>query len=255
MKISIKKQTFRLILNSIFVLACTLFFVVIFSCATMSGFCKNPKYFLTCVDLDFEKIELVCFPNEDTKMKNGWVNSMYAKLFAKKNDCFIAFNTSPFEVENVVQHIFNRRKNVGVHKVAGKLLNPPVEYFGALVFKDGKADIIFNQTREAICQYDYAFGGFFCIIYDGKKIEFDRTEKDERTVVGLNEDKSKMYVLTGHNLSFSQCSDILLEAGCTQAINFDGGSSTQVYVKDKFYSGFCVPPGSILGFRYLKEKK
>lgn len=207
-------------------------------------------YRIISFPLDFSKIQIVYYPTIKDVKSDGWYKGIYTRDFGVRSKSFVAFNTAVFEVKNIFQHMGFSRKSVGIYKVEGQVLSPPIDYFACLCFKDEKVWIAKSQEEESVKNADYAFGGFFKILENGELIPWNDSF-DVRMSVGLNKDSSRFYILTGKNLSFNQCALILKEAGCTEAMEFDGGSSTQIYIKGEYQTPFCVPPGASLGFTFL----
>jgi exopolysaccharide biosynthesis protein len=67
----------------------------------------------------------------------------------------------------------------------------------------------------------------------------------ERTAVGITpDDKIIMLVTENYQVSMTEAAHYLLDEGCNNALNLDGGSSTQLYAKIK---GFEVDRGGFNG--------
>ncbi len=83
----------------------------------------------------------------------------------------------------------------------------------------------------------YAVGGGDIILKDGRVIESPDTAKAPRTALGIKADGTiLLYTLDGRQSSFSVGASVttvaqrLLELGCVDAINLDGGGSTAISV-------------------------
>ena len=181
----------------------------------------------------------------------------YVEDFCKKNGSLLAFNTTPFYVMDG-----GRKKK---HSTAGLCINQgqvdsrPLGSYCALAFygfEDGakfssrKAKIFASQTDKEIKDAYYAAGGFWQILKDKKIIQFKEL-RDSRTAVGLDKDGQTLYVIAvegespskSAGLSYMECAEFFLVLGCENAMEFDGGSSTQ----------FCVNGKSALGYKnYVK---
>ena len=151
------------------------------------------------------------------------------------------------------------------HSTAGLCINQgqvdsrPLGSYCALAFygfEDGakfssrKAKIFASQTDKEIKDAYYAAGGFWQILKDKKIIQFKEL-RDSRTAVGLDKDGQTLYVIAvegespskSAGLSYMECAEFFLALGCENAMEFDGGSSTQ----------FCVNGKSALGYKnYVK---
>ena len=170
-------------------------------------------------------LELVCSRNESTSQ------------FAARTQCAVAVNATPFTRSGQL---------AGIHKESGVLLSQPVARYGAIAFKlagnDGDcgcvARIFESQGDEEIEDFDYAFGGFFVVLDRGEVCtEFIR-RGDSRTGVGLSADGRILYFLVvegewsdrSRGLSYPQCGEIFKAMGCNQALELDGGSSSDLYL-------------------------
>ena len=169
----------------------------------------------------------------------------------------MAFNTTPFYV-----HENGADKK---HSTAGLCVNDGNLYSRALAgycaigfygFEKGtdastrRAQIFASQKDKDLEGARYAAGGFWQILKDKKIIQFKEL-RDSRTAVGLDAAGQTLYVIAveGENpsksagLTYMECADFFLALGCENAMEFDGGSSTQ----------FCVNGKSVLGYRnYVK---
>lgn len=183
--------------------------------------------------------------------------AVYVEDFCKKNGALLGFNTTPFYVMNSGNN--KRHSAAGLCINQGQVNSRPLGSYCALAFygfEDGEkfsnrhAKIFDSQTDKEIKDAYYAAGGFWQILKDKKKIQFKEL-RDSRTAVGLDKDGQTLYVIAveGENparsagLSYMECADFFLALGCENAMEFDGGSSTQ----------FCVNGKSLLGYKnYVK---
>lgn len=94
-------------------------------------------------------------------------------------------------------------------------------------------------------------GGLPRLVIDGKPIEnFTGLEglkserfiaKNPRTAVGFNKDSTKLYIVTvdgrqthySIGMTLSELANFMIEIGCYQAVNLDGGGSTAMWVNGK----------------------
>ena len=181
----------------------------------------------------------------------------YAEEFAKQSGAVLAFNTTPFYV--------NETKTDKKHSTAGLCVHDGSLYSRALAgycaiaffgFEEGtesserRAQIFASQKDKELEKASHAAGGFWQILKDKKIIQFKEL-RDSRTAVGLDESGQTLYAIAveGENpakssgLTYMECADFLRALGCENAMQFDGGSSTQ----------FCVNGKSVLGYRnYVK---
>ena len=161
----------------------------------------------------------------------------------RKTSCRIAFNATQFETKFL---LFNRLK--GVCRIEGEEISKPIEKYAALLFdsplKDGacgqgfRASIVESQTEEALLGWKNAVGGFFVVLKDGKPCQFEVHSLRARVGVGLTEASKTMYLLVVEEnkscgLSYGQCALLFRALGCKDAMEFDGGHSSALYVDGK----------------------
>lgn len=199
-------------------------------------------------------LELVCSRNESTAQ------------FAARNQCAVAVNATPF---------MRNGQLAGIHKETGVLLSGPVARYGAIAFKlaenggvsraghgesgdlgeasareDGIciARIFSSQADVEIEDFDYAFGGFFVVLRDGQvRTEFIR-RGDSRTGAGLSADGRTLYLLVvegerpdqSRGLSYPQCGEVFRAMGCSDALELDGGSSSELCINGKSVLSYKV---------------
>jgi len=180
-------------------------------------------------------LELVCNRNESTAQ------------FAARTQCAVAVNATPFTRNGQL---------AGIHKEEGELLSGPVARYGAIAFKlagnDGDpgyvARIFESQVDGEIEDFAYAFGGFFVVLRDGLVCtEFIR-RGDSRTGVGLSADGKTLYLLVvegerldqSRGLSYPQCGEVFKAMGCSDAIELDGGSSSELCINGKSVLSYKV---------------
>jgi hypothetical protein len=167
--------------------------------------------------------------------------------FAARTQCAVAVNATPFTRSGQL---------AGIHKEAGVLLSGPVARYGAIAFKlagnDGDcgyvASIFESQVDGEIEDFDYAFGGFFVVLRDGLVCtEFIR-RGDSRTGVGLSADGKTLYLLVvegerldqSRGLSYPQCGEVFKAMGCSDALELDGGSSSELCINGKSVLSYKV---------------
>ncbi len=209
---------------------------------------NDVKFHVVKIDLSSENVEILAYP---TKTESGKLGR--SKKFAKLTGAEIAVNTSPFTRERTI---------MGIHLIDGEVISRAIHRYGALVFfrdKNGGffAKIIKNQTEENLLGADFAFGGFFQILSNGEKVDFATESFDARSAVGVSADGRTIFLLVAEKgfgsrgLSFQECAEIFLSLGAFDALEFDGGSSSSLFVSKKnvkyeasfrrneSYMGFC----------------
>ncbi len=187
------------------------------------------------------------------KTSNKWQKAIDVKKFAKEQDLTIAINTVPFETKSVIQQ--TTVKPVGTIIEDSVQKNPSLSRYCGIQFylnekQKLRAKIYSNQLSIPVKNTVYAAGGFWQILNDEEIYQF-KDIKDYRTAVATNKTEDVLYLLWGKNLSFMDCACILKEAGAYTAMEFDGGSSSCMYIKNKKYHK-AFPSKKIcaaLGFR------
>lgn len=100
-----------------------------------------------------------------------------------------------------------------------------------------KTKIEFTPSIENV---ETAFGGGTLLLKDGKKTEITHNVagNNPRSVIGTNEDGTVVYFITvdgrqdqSRGVSLDELADICLDLGCVNALNLDGGGSTQMVGK------------------------
>ncbi len=246
---------------------------------------ENPEfpvvYHAVRVELDTPGLQLVCFPDKkfaqkvagtETPAQPFIYKSCKTARFAKESGAVVAMNATPFGGCNgrwdLAAKIGNIRQLVGVHIDGGTMIAAPVERYAALVFRatpgisgDGSsytAQVLDNQTAEELQGADYAFGGFFTVLRDGQVRDFKVRNHDSRSGAGVSKDGRTLYLLAvegemprkSEGLSYPQCGQVFKALGCDDALEFDGGSSTQLFIKGKKALNYStiVVQGNSFGF-------
>ena len=158
--------------------------------------------------------------------------------FSERENCIVAINATPFDKMGEL---------VGLHREAGELLSSSVARYAAIGFKDSFAKIFASQGDGELEDYPYAFGGFFTVLENGVvRTDFiDRS--DSRSGAGLSADGKTLFLLVAEGewtalsagLSYPQCGEIFLAMGCSDALEFDGGGS----------SDLCINGHSVMSYR------
>jgi hypothetical protein len=215
-------------------------------------------------------LELVCGHREAA------TRSESTAQFAARTQCAVAVNATPFTRSG---------KLAGIHKEAGVLLSQPVARYGAVAFKLvenggvsragygesgdlGQADevggpgcvarIFASQADEKLKDFEYAFGGFFVVLRDGLVCTDFIRRGDSRTGVGLSADGRILYFLVvegewpdrSRGLSYPQCGELFKAMGCNQALELDGGSSSDLCVNGKSVLSYKVHSRQVNSFGF-----
>lgn len=213
------------------------------------------RYHCVKINLATENLSVITFPQSEADFthKKGKPTNYFTGLtpakFSKKYGPIVTINSAPFGGKNgkwdVIAKVTSTRRICGVHIVEKVQLAPPASRYSALCLKKEEkgysGKIIRSQTEEAVAGFDYAFGGFFTILTDGKKDEFAWRSNDSRTAVGLSEDGKTLYLLVvegerwskSHGLSYPECADVMLALGAVNAMEMDGGDSSCLFINQK----------------------
>ena len=190
--------------------------------------------------------------------------------FAKESGAVVAMNATPFGGRNgkwdLAAKLGAVRQLVGLHIENGNVIAAPVERYAALIFKRADtsagagyiAEVLDNQTAEGLQGADFAFGGFFTVLRDGEVCDFKVRTHDSRSGAGISQDGRTLYLLAvegempgkSQGLSYPQCGRVFKALGCDDALEFDGGSSTQLFINGKNALNYrsVVVQGNSFGF-------
>lgn len=120
------------------------------------------------------------------------------------------------------------------------------------------ARIFASQTDGELEDFDYAFGGFFTVLEKGQvRTEFIR-RGDSRTGAGLSADGRTLYFLVvegerpdrSRGLSYPQCGEIFKALGCSDALELDGGSSSELCINGKSVMTYKVLARQVNSFGF-----
>ena len=213
------------------------------------------QYHIVSIQLDDPLLRIIStLPNADNT-----VTGQTTFDFAKKNGAVIAMNATPFSYPKF--SLSSKRTIVGLYINEGKVVSTGIQKYAALCFgKDNKAFIVDSQIDPRIFDAWYAFGGFWTILENDIVYEF-KDIKDARTVVGINSDGNKLYVLVVEKnnkslgLNYMECAEILKNHGAVKAMQLDGGGSSSLILnKNKQDSVVSLRKVAInLGFNVSHE--
>ncbi len=172
--------------------------------------------------------------------------------FARQNNCIVAVNLSPFTAKHQI---------VGIHVADGSILSEPVHKYAAIYFTKETApqgnsiyhaSIEKNQTFETAEKSDFAFGGFFVVLEKGEVQTSFIARQDSRTGLGISEDGHTLFILVAEGerpsksrgLSYPQCGRIFKAMGCSDALEMDGGDSSEL----------CLNAQSVLSYKTIRAQ-
>lgn len=231
---------------------------------------ENKKFPVTYhavkIDLTKADLEITCFPEESSKTGKIFKGTT-TKKFARQKNCTVAVNASPFAGKdgqwNLTAKLGSWRQIVGIHIANGIKISEPVFDYAAITFtktdSQWQAKIINNQNEKDLENCDFAFGGFYTVLENGNFVDFQTVRHDSRTGFGLSEDGKTLFILCvegeifskSEGLSYPQCARIFKAMGCSDALEMDGGGSTQLCINGKSVLSYPVVrvQGNSIGFR------
>ena len=195
-------------------------------------------YHAVRIDLSNENLELVCYPDEQTKISSsGTFAGITTQDFSQRNNCIVAINASPFDGR------FRNKRIIGIHSVMGTQLASSNNRYAAIAFSNDTngngyiAHIIKNQSADLAENFDFIFGGFFAVLIDGELLPYNEIY-NSRTGAGISQDGKTLYLLVvegeqpsqSAGLTYPQCGKIFAAMGCANALEFDGGGSSQLCI-------------------------
>ncbi|MCR5724355.1 MAG: phosphodiester glycosidase family protein [Treponema sp.] len=223
------------------------------------------------VSIALDKVVLTAYPDTATvfEKKASVPESFPGKktgAFAKESGATVAINTTPYAGKNGSSSLLSRllpaRTLVGTHRLRGTELGTASSRYCALVFTETEAQltarIIDSQTEAELFCADYAFGGFWTILRNGNVREF-KPIHTSRTACGISADGTTLYLLVVEGehpaksigLSFSECAEVLKAMGSQSAMEFDGGTSSELCINGKSVMSYSIRQrnGASLGFK------
>ena len=228
---------------------------------------ENPNipliYHIVKIHLDNENLQLVYFPDETTKKSiSGKFTGMKTSVFAKKTDCTVAINASPFDGR------FFKKKIVGIHSFNKTVFSGANNKYAAIGFSNSQNDagyiatVIQNQTESLANDFDFCFGGFFVVLKDGEVQNSFTPNYNSRSGAGISKDGKTLYLLVveGENknqsigLTYPQCGQIFYSAGCYDALEFDGGGSTQLCINEQSILNYKTSRVQANSFGFTEKK-
>ena len=209
-------------------------------------FAKSENIKWACVKVDLYKPwNVVAEPEIKNLGKKFFLND-----FSQKYNTLVSINTVPFRKEK--KSFFP----ISIVKINGEIISPLNERYCALGLKKQTvqsenlsektidilcASIVKNQNEHFIEEFDYVFGGYFVILEQNKVFEYEKY-RNARSAIGISEDGRFLYFfgVCGVNdpfgnsgMSYEECALVMRKLGCYSAMEFDGGHSAGLMVKNK----------------------
>lgn len=188
-------------------------------------------------------------------------NSLWERTadFAAREECLVAMNATPFD----------KTRLAGICKVDGKNLSQPVARYAALGLRCAaggqvlEGRIYESQTDVALADCEAAFGGFFVVLGDGQVCTDFVRRHTSRSGAGLSADGKTLYLLVvegehprqSMGLSYPQCGEIFRAMGCSHALEFDGGGSSELCINGRSVISYRVGrvQGNSFGFSLMSS--
>ncbi len=195
------------------------------------------------IDLTEPRLKISALPKKFLSQ-----DTFYVEDYCKKSGAFLAFNTTPFYVRDNGQDQ-KRSSTAGLCLNDGQIYSKPLAGYCALALygfekgadaRERHAKIFSSQRDKEINGARYGAGGFWQPLKDGNVIQFKEL-RDSRTAVGLDKSEKTLFIIVveGENpsksagLTYMECAEFFLALGCDNAMEFDGGSSSQLCVNGK----------------------
>lgn len=194
---------------------------------------------------------------------------------ARKHDFAVTINASFFAApkardvngKTVRYFVGNCGYPVGWHLSRGKVLGRPAKdnlRATLVVSKNGKVSIR-NQLKELPADAEFAVSGNAMILYDGKITRELERGLAPTSAVGISADGKTLYLVVidgrqekSRGATLDEMAAILMKMGAWHAINFDGGGSTTMVLKDPATGVFTIvnQPSDVssLGIAQLVER-
>ncbi len=194
-----------------------------------------------CVRLDLETpgTQAGCIPDRKEPVLRTF-SPRQLETEACRRNFSVALNTNPFEIRKT-----GGKKlpvPVGIIRSDGNEISEAADRYASLGFiqnQDGKlrAAIYRNQhgnTAPTEC------GGFFVILKDGIPEKFAESRRS-RSAAGISGGGRILFIFSAvsggildrKGLTYGECAEIMRSLGAEDAIQFDGGRSSVIYIKGK----------------------
>lgn len=160
--------------------------------------------------------------------------------FAERLYTVAACNAAPFHASSLM--LSRYRRVIGIHITEQRRMSTLNARYGALVFYADKTARIIDVQTEAAFPADvcHALGGYWTILRDGVVLPQKLEHRDSRTAVGLTADGAALFLLAiegewkgrSCGLSYTESAVLLRALGASDALQFDGGSSSSLVVRE-----------------------
>jgi exopolysaccharide biosynthesis protein len=197
------------------------------------------------------KIDLKRFEAKVLDARDLKSSTMAVKTLAEKSHALAAINANFFDSDG---------KPLGLVLQNGKLKNPPkkVSWWASLLLKDEAIEIARNVGAEASLKYQNGIQAGPRLVVNGKTLKL-KEEFSPKSAVGIDRQGHLMLIATEGGIEINQFAAWLAKKekaggmGLWQALNLDGGSSTQFFAKagdlNLWVSGLAKVPVALGIFR------
>lgn len=173
------------------------------------------------------QIDLKKFKAEVVTAKQFGVTSFDAKTYVKKSGALLVINGGFFTPEY---------ESLGLIVQKGREVNKLkwTSWWHIFQIKAGKPELTTKPEYLFSPDIEMAIESGPRLIVDGNITENLKPTLAERTAIGATADGQLMIAVTeNYSISMLELAKILKNNGCYNALNLDGGSSTQLYAKFK----------------------
>ncbi len=207
------------------------------------GAISKPKlrFWALRIDTANPSVEIVISPKQaiDGAFVNNALPSVHVSSFVKQTGCLAGINTAPFSPVSANEG--EKRTVFGLTVSDGTVVSRASSVYDALVFyKDGSMAIEEQSKFEDFDTVKNAAGGFYAIMKNGELTPrvLSQQARHPRSAAGIADKILYLLVIDGRQSASEGATEaetalILQKFGATQAINFDGGGSSTLALRDE----------------------
>ena len=211
------------------------------------------KYAVVKINLLSKNLRIISYPENAI---DGKAKGIRIEDFQQNTKAQIVINTTQYAIPKgrLLARLFppfsNERKIIGITRSNGKTISEPEERYAMLTLSEiqngFEAKIIAHQNARDAENSDFAIGGYFVILQDGKLFDssgndFAYTSRNSRTAVALADGGQTLLLLSvagedkseSRGLTYPECAKVLQSLGAVDAMQFDGGGSSALLINGK----------------------
>jgi len=197
------------------------------------------------------KVDLKFFSAKVLDARDLKKSTLAVKTLAEKSKALAAINANFFDTDG---------KPLGLVLQNGKLKNPPknISWWASLLLKDDQIQIERNAGAERSLKFQNGVQAGPRLVVNGKTVKL-KEEFSPKSAVGIDRQGHLVLIATEGSIEINQFAQWLAKKeksggiGLSQAMNLDGGSSTQFFAKagdlNLWISGFAKVPVALGIFR------